>query len=71
VLKGDSAEWWKNIMLTAQDSGCDITKEQHKGNIITGNVFQIITSNVLVHLNCQPNLTLWWLSGLKSIYCPR
>jgi hypothetical protein len=38
----------------ALDSGYDITKEQHKGTIITGNVFHIITSSVLVHLNCQP-----------------
>jgi len=39
VLKGDNAEWWKNIMLTAMDRKYDITKEQHKGNIITGNGF--------------------------------
>jgi hypothetical protein len=30
-------------MLTAMDSAYDVTKEQHKGNIIRGNGFQNIT----------------------------
>jgi len=52
-------------MLTAMDSGYDITKEQHKGNIITGNVFYIISSSVLVHLNCQPKCNPMMTFGFK------
>jgi hypothetical protein len=58
-------------MLTAMDSGYNIAKEQHKGNIITGNGFQIITSSVLVHLNCQSKFNPMTTSGLKSTHCSR
>lgn len=64
VLKGDSTERWKNIMLTTMDSGYEITKE-HKGNITTGNGFQIIISSVLVHLNCQPKFNSMMTFGFK------
>jgi hypothetical protein len=52
-------------MLTAMDSGYDITKEQHTGNIIAGNGFQIITSSVLVHLKCQPKFNPMITFGFK------
>jgi len=47
------------------DSGYYIKKQQHKGNIIKGNVFHIITSSVLVHLNCQPKFNLMMTFGFK------
>jgi hypothetical protein len=47
------------------DSGYDITEEQHKGNTITGNGFQIITSSVLVHLKCQPIFNPMMTFGFK------
>jgi hypothetical protein len=52
-------------MLRAMERGYDITKEQHKGNIITGNSFQIITSSVLVPLSCQPKFNPMMTFGFK------